>query len=60
MDIAFFLFGILLCFAVMGVFCVYSLLVEWLPGYLRGRTSDDRAMEWVNAHPIKKRVRRTR
>lgn len=60
MDIAFFLFGTLLCFAVMGAACVYSLVFEWLPDYLRGRTSEERATEWVNSHPIKKRVRRTR
>ena len=62
MSVEFLLFALLLMMAVCAVFCIYSLIFEWLPGYLRQRkaTAADRATEWVNSHPIKTRVRKIR
>ena len=53
----FLVFGYLLIMAMLTVFCIYSLLFEWLPNYLtyRKATAAERATEWVNSHPLKGR-----
>jgi hypothetical protein len=45
--------------ALCASYCIHSLLVEWLPDYLRRRksTAEERATEWVNNHPLKLRRR---
>ena len=60
MDVEFFIVGCFLIMAILVIFGVYSLLFEWLPDYLRRRkaTENERALEWVNNHPIKPKVRR--
>ena len=59
MDVEFMLFGFLLMMALCASYCIHSLLVEWLPDYLRRRkaTAEERATEWVNNHPLKLRRR---
>lgn len=62
MNVEFLVFGYLAIMALAAVFSVYSLMVEWLPNYLRRRkaTAADRATEWVNAHPIQTKGRKMR
>ena len=60
MDVEFFIVACLLMMAMLVIFGIYSLLFEWLPEYLRRRkaTATERAIEWVNTHPIKPRGRK--
>ena len=60
MDVEFMVVGYLLIMAMCSSYCIYSLLFEWLPDYLKKRkaTAADRATEWVNNHPLKGRKAR--